>query len=304
MKTKEEFQKELSDNFIKLLELKQENWIKGWCEPGMIPKNGHTNREYTGCNSINLSIVAKINGWNDPRWYTFLQIKDTKGIYHKGQDWSLKKGSKGCHILTVSHYNPVTKKSVEDDEIDAPENNGVVKTYCNYWTVFNACQIEGIPPLETYVNNDVKPDTIITNLSANMNVDILYDGQGRAYYSPSEDKIHMPKVTSFISTDSFNATALHELAHSTGAQHRLNRKINNCFGDEGYAYEELIAEMTSAFMSANIKLNYDKQYEDNHIAYLQSWAKGIESKPSILTDAIAEAKKATKYMENAIGIGF
>ena len=93
----------------------------------------------------------------------------------------------------------------------------------------------------------------IKKLSESMNVPIHYDGVGSAFYRPSTDDIHLPRPESFYSSAEFNGTALHELAHSTGHPTRLNRDIKNLFGSENYAFEELVAEMTSCFMSANLQ---------------------------------------------------
>lgn len=130
-----------------------------------------------------------------------------------------------------------------------------------------------------------------------MNVPVFYDGGDRAYYSPSKDEIHLPAPENFTSEYALNATALHELAHSTGHATRLNRDIENTFGSESYAYEELVAEITSCFMGVNLETDSTDANIDNHKAYVQSWVKEIRDKPEKLVHAIKDAQAATTYME-------
>ena len=102
--------------------------------------------------------------------------------------------------------------------------------------------------------------------------------------------------------------AEHELAHSTGHPDRLNRSIKNIFSSEDYAFEELIAEMTSCFMALETvspesldESNLCK-YTENHKAYVQSWAQSIKDKPDILFKAIKEAEHAADYMDMKAGL--
>ena len=101
----------------------------------------------------------------------------------------------------------------------------------------------------------------------------------------------------FDSPYAYDSTALHELAHATGAAHRLNRNIKNVFGTEDYAYEELIAEISSCFMSANLQLEQSNEHIENHKAYVQSWIETIREKPESLVKAVQQAEKVDSYME-------
>lgn len=144
-----------------------------------------------------------------------------------------------------------------------------------YYTVFNAADIEGIPERKLPEKRNIAVDELIPKISSSMGVEILNDGGDRAFYSPKEDKIHMPKLEYFQDDYSYNSVALHELSHATGAESRLNRSIRNYFGTESYAYEELVAEISSAFMSQNLSVAVDDFQMENHKAYVQGWIKGI-----------------------------
>jgi len=196
-------------------------------------------------------------------------------------------------------FDKVAKKGITWDEFrkrSVAQDENVTLT-SRYYTVFNAKDIEGIPLLPPLDVNVINPDEIIATLSQNMKVEIINDGGDRAFYSPLEDKIHLPKLEYFETDYAYNATALHELAHSTGATHRLNRNIMNMFGSSDYAYEELVAEITSCFMSVNLKMEQDGNYVDNHKAYVQSWIQAIKEKPDTLIKAIREAEKTANYLE-------
>ena len=189
------------------------------------------------------------------------------------QDSGWKLGGAKGKVVKVEYWIPYDKeqrKRITWDEFREMLDDKVTLPPL-YFAVFNAKHIEGIPSLPNIEMNDINSHGIIKMLSANMEVEILNDGGDRAFYRPSEDKIHMPFPKYFESDYAYDAITLHELAHSTGAAHRLNRNLSNMFGSSDYAYEELIVEITSCFMSTNLRMKLDKQHIDNHKAYVQSW---------------------------------
>lgn len=306
-KNKNEYRKNIAEMFLKILEEDGLNWVKTWkATSPQVPFNGITKIRYKGLNNINLGIIAMMNEYKDPRWYTMVQIMDKKGTYHKGQKWHLQKGTKAAFVEYWFPYDSIKKKMLTWTEYNnALKSNRDPKDFvlCSRYTaVFNASCIDGIPELKKYENNDVQVDNLITTLSTNMNVEINYDGIDRAYYVPDEDKIHLPEISSFTSSEAFNTTALHELAHSTGHKSRLNRDIKNYFGSNDYAFEELIAEMTACFMSFNINIEVSDEHMQNHKAYIQSWVQSIKQKPDVLTKAIKAAQEAADYMEQKANI--
>ena len=156
-----------------------------------------------------------------------------------------------------------------------------------------------MPPLPKYENLSIKQEELVDKVSENMGVPIYFDGGDRAFYSPSEDAIHVPEPSCFESSYAYNSTVMHELAHSTGHSSRLNRNLTNVFDSNEYAFEELIAEITSCFMSAefNGEESISKSHMDNHKAYIKSWINAIKDKPETLINAIKEAQTAAAYME-------
>lgn len=304
-KNKYEYREQLAQMFINALSEHGLDWKKQWHGVGpSAPFNGITKAKYRGCNMIFLHMASMARGYKDPRWVTMVQIMDKDNKYHPGEKWHLTKGTKAVYVEYWYPYDYENKKALTWDEYKAELDKGRSEEdftlNTRYTAVFNADAVEGMPKLVVSENLDVKQEDVIDKLSANMGVPICYDGENNAFYRPSEDAIHVPDPKYFESSYAFNSTVLHELAHSTGHPSRLNRPIQNIFGSEAYAFEELIAEMTSCFMSATVMdpdASESAVHMDNHKAYIQSWIKSIKDKPETLIKAVKEAQTAAVYMD-------
>lgn len=304
---KEEFRQELAEKFLQILEQKGDEgleWVKRWKADCGSPRNGVTKIAYKGLNMLNLYFTSQLKGYSDPRWYTMNQIKDIKGLYHKGAKWHLKAGTKGTWIEYWAPYDVKEKKvitweQVREKTLNDPEFEYTL--FAKYSCVFNADCIEGVPEFKPDENlNEVSGSDIIVALSEGMGVKILNDGGNQAYYSPTKDEIHLPKATCFEDDDAYNATALHELCHATGHESRLNRDIKNIFGSDKYAFEELVAEMAAAFSSFNISAEMPEMNLKEHKAYIKSWSVSIRNEPSLFAKAIKEAQKAAEYLDSLL----
>lgn len=301
-KNKDEYRAELAEAFAHVLEEKGLEWKKEWHGIGnLAPYNGVTKAHYRGINAFYLSLVAMSKGYSDPRWVTMVQIMDKSRNYHPKEKWHLQAGSKAVYVEYWYPYDPKDKKALTWEQYREELQNGrspdefLLRT--KYTAVFNAQNVDGMPELEKLPEKEINPDQVVGTLSKNMGVPISFDGGDRAYYSPLSDSIHLPKPGVFESDYAFNATALHELAHSTGHISRLNRPQIGAFGSAAYAYEELVAEMCSCFMSAGLAVQPTRRHIDNHKAYVQSWVQAIRDKPENLVRAIKDAQSAANYMD-------
>ncbi len=237
-----EYRKAIADAFVKSLQENALEWKKGWNSSVATPQNAITGKNYKGLNRFFLTLHSMSHNITDPRWATFKQIQDN--------GWRLNKGAKG---LKVEYWTPddyQNKKSLEWEEYNKlskdPERRKQIGIVAKYYHVFNGQDITGIPKLpEQPERVEAVSDQIIDTISRNMGVEITNEGGDQAYYSIRQDKIFLPPKTAFISDYEYNSTALHELSHATGAANRLNRDIKNRFGTERYAYEELVAEISS-----------------------------------------------------------
>ena len=304
---KAEFRLELAEAFAKVLDEKGLDWKQEWKgKGGNAPHNGITKACYRGVNAFWLSLVSMVKGYDDPRWVTMIQIMDRDGKYHPKEKWHLKAGSKATYVEYWFPFDIKDKKALTWEQYRQELSNGrsddEFRLSTRYTAVFNARDVEGMPEIPVPQNTDVSVDDLVTILSKNMHVQIFNDGGDRAFYSPHEDMIHLPTPQSFNSEYAYNATALHELSHSTGHPTRLNRPQGGFFGSEQYAYEELVAEMCSCFMGVELSAEATPEHIDNHKAYVQSWIEAIRDKPDSLIRAIKDAEAAANYMDLQAGL--
>lgn len=293
-KTKE-FREQISKLFIRSLEEQDGVWKKNWLGRGNgTPVNAATGRKYRGTNRFYLRLAGAVMGSDDPRWATYKQVQD------KG--WRVNKGAKGVKVEFWKPYNFKEKQDLTWDEYYALKEKAEIGLIAKYYTVFNGKDITGIPELQRYENKEVVSDQLIRKISEGMGIEIKNDGGDKAYYSLRTDSIHLPEKESFFSSYDYNSTALHELSHASGAPGRLGRKMGGNFGSQEYAYEELVAEISSCFMGEHLDIQVTDQHMENHKAYVQGWIKGIQKDPDSLIHAIRDAGKAADYLEYHAGL--
>jgi antirestriction protein ArdC len=139
------------------------------------------------------------------------------------------------------------------------------------YTVFNATQIEGVPPLQPRQPQEWEVAHAGEEILRNSGASIRHDRADRAFYNCGRDEIHLPPKDAFKSAANYYGTALHELAHWSGHPTRLNRQTLNetyTFGDPNYAKEELRAELASVFLAAERGIPHNPE---QHAAYVGSW---------------------------------
>lgn len=287
----EEQRKQLVDKIVADMEAgKAFFWEPGYTAHRMV--NAVTGKPYRGGNAISLMAASEAKGYDDPRWCTFNQAKEN--------GWHVKKGEKGTSIEVWKAYE--VEKDKEGAEGEEPEKETRFWRVAGY-TVFNAKQIDGIPALPERTPEEIaaerkKQIAELELLIQNSEAAIYHDQTGANFYSPSDDTIHVVPQDEFNSIDQYYATVSHEIAHSTGAEHRLNRNIKNVFGTKDYAKEELRAEMASMFIQQEYNIRFDEKHYENHAAYLTSWAQVLKRDPNELYRAARDAEKAVDYMKS------
>lgn len=304
-----DFRERIVAEFLDAINKDPLHWTKKWSLVGTgRPYNGANGKPYNGANLFWLKMVEEANGFKDPRWMTFNQIKSA--------GYKVKAGSHGYKVEYWMPYDFEQKKCISWPEYNKITLNGQLKlTYADdngkeqprfsitakYYSVFNGSQIEGLEPyVIKEVSNPIKPSLIVREVSVGMSVHIHEDKDSdRAYYSPTNDEICLPNKERFDSDYAYQATAMHELGHATGHHTRLNRNQTGSFGSSDYAYEELVAETASAFMSEYFNTELPESELKNHAAYIQSWASAIKDNKNYLFKAISDAEAAADYMINA-----
>lgn len=290
---------EMVKTLLEHIEKNPTKWQAGWNNIAAgAPYNGKTNTAYRGINALYLAVIGVKRGYTDTRWVTFNQAKELGA--------SVKKGEKSSPVIFFELYDRATKKAfnsstVKDmtDEEKAAYVKENVYTVLKYSSVFNAEQCYNFPERkevamseEERANQNVKIETIIANSAA----PVLFDGGSQAYYSIGTDSIHLPKIEAFDSMQDYYATALHEIAHSTGHESRLNRDMGGGFGSESYAKEELRAELACIFMQMENGIQLNGKHITNHAAYLNSWLEAAKRDNSVFFKAAADAQKIADYV--------
>lgn len=161
------------------------------------------------------------------------------------------------------------------------------------FTVFNVEHIDGLP-LATEPGNSVQTFDALPqaeNLFRSSGANIIEKGQN-AFFRPSTDEIYLPERHLFPEAADFYATGLHELIHWSGGKLRLNREMKGKFGSEDYAQEELVAELGSAFLMADLGIVGEVQHE----SYIASWLKALKNDKRYIFKAASAASKAHHYL--------
>ncbi len=329
---KKDFRQELTDKFVAALTEGRIPWQRPWHEsatPLSGPVNAISEKPYQGGNKLILTLTQIDKSYTDPRWVTYNQAQTLGGSVSKGEkgtqiefwrekpfyqrrDVDVKLGGStvkvmdekdGVVTLAGGRTAPVLAFVVHNDgkeyswkQAEKKLNTLVGQTH----TIFNVgqCQDLKIEPLAP------KP---ISVMPMHERGELFLEGMkkdgvrfveapNRAFYRPASDTISLPPRDDFKSEALFYGTALHESAHATSNEKRLNREVGkDGFGSESYAKEELVAEMTSAFLSAETGIPHDM---DEHKAYIQSWAAALKNDKNEIFRAAKMADQAANYMHD------
>jgi len=268
MSKQNEMYSEITKNIIAALEnVSDKDWKMPWNSVSTMPCN-YQSKAYRGINIMQLWASQINNGFASSQWYTYNQSKKM-GCQVKG-------GSKGTKIFFFSIFE---KENSAGDMVKIPN----FKVY----TVFNRDQIEGLEPEEAVEVDEKERFENCEAFLSNCDAEIKFGGD-KAYYSPSGDFVMLPKFEDFVVTESYYSTAFHELGHWTGHKSRLSREFGSRFGDEKYAFEELVAELTSAFLCGEMGIQNNLQ----HPEYIKNWIKVLKDDDKAIITAAREATKA------------
>ena len=138
----------------------------------------------------------------------------------------------------------------------------------------------------------VAGDTSINALAARVGADVRHGGT-KAFYAPQGDYVGMPTADSFASPDAYAATLAHELVHWTGHKSRCDRQFGKRFGDDAYAFEELVAEIGSAFVCAQMGIPLENL---QHSSYIASWLKVLKADKRAIFTASSQAKRSSEFL--------
>jgi len=269
-----------------------ENGVRPWVRPwnaeyaaGRITRPlRHNSQPYTGINILSLWASATEQGFTAPTWMTYRQATELGGHVRKGE-----KGSPVVYAnsITRSQTDPATGDDIAH-EIH----------FLKGYTVFNVEQIDGLPAQYTQLSTPhldapariARAESFVAATGAT-----LSHGGNRAFYRPSTDTIVMPPFETFRDAESYYATLAHESCHATAHPSRLARDFGSKrFGSEAYAIEELVAELGSAFLCADLDLSLEPR--EDHAEYLAHWLNVLKADNRAIFTAASHAQRAADFI--------
>jgi len=304
--------------------MKAGDWKKGWIDGEAVygmPQNIN-GRNYSGSNSFFLQMDSAMHGYKTPVYMTFLQIQKENARINKGAE-----------AMPVIYWD-VSIKDANGKRVDRDDYRNMSREEqdrCTVLPFMKAYHVFNMDQTNLAEVNKEKYDKMVEQFKApemrdakgmyeNKALDRLFEKQewvcpiqydkvsANAYYSPSRDIIVVPKKEQFnIGKDKdeiykdgmeYYSSALHEMAHSTGTENRLNRVKGDRFGDPKYAKEELVAELTAA--NTGYALGFDKRILDNNAAYLDGWISVLKENPKFIVSVMADVNKASNMVLEAV----
>jgi antirestriction protein ArdC len=287
---KRDFRQEATDAIIRMLEEGVAPWQKPW-QSGAIatPFNPTTEKPYRGGNAVYLIAVAAKRGYDDPRWMSYKQAQQ--------RGWQVRRGETGTQIEYWEFPSASREREQRGGHPDSEQGDKIAPRMIHrIYTVFNAKQIDGIPPYTPKQRQEFEIVRAAESILEHSGARILHDQNDRAFYNRAADSIHLPPKAAFSSAPDYYGTALHELAHWTGHPSRLNRQTLNesyRFGDLNYAHEELRAELTSLFLAAERGIPHNPA---SHAAYVGSWLQALRNDKNEIFRAAKDAHRATDFL--------
>jgi len=279
----------VTDQIVAELEAGVRPWIQPW---NAVHAAGYVSRPlrfnavpYRGINVVLLWMSALRRHFASPLWMTYRQAAELGGQVRRGETGSL-----------VVYADTFKRREADDNG----EEQEVTVPFLKSYTVFNSDQIDGLPP--RYYARATQPPNITERIEqaerffAHTGADIRHGGS-MAYYAPAQDFIQMPAFESFRTAEGFYGTLAHETVHWTRPSSRLARDFGRTrWGDEGYAMEELVAEMGAAFLCADLGLTLE--IRDDHAAYIASWLKALKNDKRAVFTAASHAQRAADYLHD------
>jgi antirestriction protein ArdC len=278
----------VTDRIIAALEAGTRPWAQPWTAEGgafnarPLRANGLA---YRGVNVVLLWMTAQEAGYRSRFWLTYRQAQALGAQVRKGEKSAL-----------VVYANAIERIETTDAGEEETRRIPFMKGYA----VFNADQIDGLPD-HYQTPAEPKPDRPAFERIAHADAFFaetgadIREGGSRAYYSPAQDFIQMPPFASFRDAESHATTLAHELVHWTKGPGRLERDFGRkSWGDEGYAREELVAELGASFLAADLKLEIEPR--EDHAAYVASWLKVLRDDKRAIFSAASHAEKAVGFL--------
>ncbi len=278
---------EITTRIIGELEAGRLPWVQPWGTAGVsaplaMPKNASTGRAYSGVNVLILWGAVIARGFSCQSWLTFRQALSLGG--------NVRKGERGTTVVYADRFIPDDEKRRARETGDDAQAIPFLKRF----TVFSTDQCEGLPEELATAPPPMPERLILPEVEALIRAsgaDVRLGGD-KAFYAPGPDYIQVPRPEAYFEPINWHRTALHELSHWSGAPRRLGRDLSGDFGSKLYAKEELIAEISAAFVCATLGITPTVRHSD----YIASWLDVLREDNRAIVRAASAASKAADYL--------
>lgn len=274
---------EITNKIIAMMEKDVVPWTKPWvCSGGIV--SYASGRRYGLLNRLLLGRPGE--------YATFKQIQEAGGRVRRG-----------ARSEKIYFYKPFITEVISEEngkQVINLKKSLIFKAY----NVFHLSDTQGLEPRWTkeYSKNNENQtheiaEGIVNSYTNRENVRLIHSEEDSAFFSPSQDKVQLPPISKFNSSNDYYGVLFHELTHSTGTKTRLNRftEAPQPFGSEDYSKEELVAEMASAMMLAELGLETNTTHTNN-VAYIQNWLTHIKEDTNLVVSAASKAEKAVNFI--------
>lgn len=258
-------------------------WQMPW-QAARMPKNAISGKFYRGINVLCLMDAAEQKGYTANEWATYKQWQE-RGA-------QVRKGEKATMVIFWKFVDVKASDDAHADDADGGDDETRRACFTRGYYVFNAEQVDGYTPEVRVINPEERRaacDEFFQAIGATVRM-----GGSRACYIPALDEIRMPHFESFVDAPSYYSTLAHEHAHWTGTDARCARDLKGRFGDESYAMEELIAELTAAFVCGHLGIASEPRKD--HAEYLASWLKVLRNDKRAIFTAASKAQQAADFL--------
>ncbi|MFE0759372.1 ArdC family protein [Inquilinus sp. NPDC058860] len=276
---------DVTDRIVAALNEGVRPWDKPWTSKGTTRPLRHNGVPYRGINVLILWMTATAAGYLSPFWMTFKQAAELGG--------HVRKGAKATRVVYAG------TREIEEEGDDGGSVSQSIRFMKTFY-VFSADQIEGLPSAYYVPEEELPPaparieaaERFLANVPATVE-----HGGNQAFYRITTDEIRLPEFEAFRDAEQYYSTRAHETVHWTRHPSRLDRDFGRQqWGDEGYAQEELVAELGAAFLGAD--LGFRPDHIIDHAAYIASWLQALKNDKRFIFKAAAAAQRAVDLIHS------
>jgi antirestriction protein ArdC len=281
----------ITTDIIAAIEAGAGEWQMPWHHDGSSiarPRNVASDRNYRGINVLALWAASRRAGFASGIWGTYRQWAEC--------GCQVRKRETAATVVFWKQISGSNRADAGPDHADISaddEHDDRPRFFARGYYVFNEAQVDGRVPLELPRLPESERIAAADAFFSALKIPII-SGGNEACYRPGIDTIFMPPFEHFVDAASYYSCLGHEAAHATGAKHRLDRDLSGRFGSAKYAMDEVVCELASSFVTADLGIGHRPRSE--HAAYIASWLKVLKDDPRAIFTAASRAQQAADWM--------